>query len=63
MSVAAAMLHSQNTSCISGATIYIDTESVFSPHRLEPAIIIPLKLNFFMTIYRLEELYCNYFGA
>jgi len=36
MSVAAAMLHSQNAGGISGAIIYIDTESAFSPYRLEP---------------------------
>jgi len=33
MCAAAAMLHSHNTGCINGATIYVDTESAFSPHR------------------------------
>jgi len=33
MSVATTMLHSHNSGCIKGATIYIDTESAFSPHR------------------------------
>ena len=33
MCVAAAMLHSQDTDCVNGATIYIDTESAFSPYR------------------------------
>jgi len=47
MCVATAMLHSHNCDGISGATIYIDTESAFSPCRLETFTVVLLMLSFF----------------
>jgi len=44
MCVASAMLHSHNACNTNGSTIYIDTESAFSPYRFvfEKLVSLPL---------------------